>query len=56
MHPASWRGPGQLFFPGHRGYIADFEIWLLNVKGRPEFVPLPKWNPANPLSHLFIVR
>ena len=53
---ASWRGPGQLFFPGYCGYIADFEIWLLNVNSRPEFVPLAKWNPANPIPHLFIVR
>lgn len=44
-----WHGPGTLFFPGHRGYIGGFEIWLLNVEGRPEFVPLPKWDPANPI-------
>ncbi len=50
---APWHGPGQLFFPGHRGYIAGFEIWLLNVKGRPEFVPLPKWDPANPIPPAF---
>ncbi|HXU02045.1 MAG TPA: LamG domain-containing protein, partial [Polyangia bacterium] len=30
----------------------EFELWLLN-EGHPEFVPLPKWNPANPVPDEF---
>jgi Concanavalin A-like lectin/glucanases superfamily/Common central domain of tyrosinase len=48
----AWHGAPQ-FFPGHRGYLGEFEFWLQNVKNRPEFVPLPKWNPANPIPPEF---
>jgi hypothetical protein len=48
-----WHGPASLFISAHRGYIGGFEIWLLNVKNRPEFVPMPKWNPANPIPPAF---
>jgi hypothetical protein len=46
---------GGQFFPGHRGYIGDFEFWLQFVTSppHPEFVPLPKWNPANPIPAEF---
>ncbi len=47
----AWHGAPQ-FFPGHRGYIGEFELFLLNA-GHPEFVPLPKWNPANPVPEEF---
>lgn len=51
-------GPGTLFFSGHRGYLGGFEIWLQNVKSQTdptvtEFVPLPKWNPGNPIPPEF---
>jgi hypothetical protein len=48
----SWHDNPQ-FFPGHRGYLGEFEFWLQNVKNRPEFVPLPKWDPANPIPPEF---
>jgi hypothetical protein len=48
-----WHGNGSLFIPAHRGYVGGFEIWLLNVKNRPDLVPLPKWHPANPIPTAF---
>jgi hypothetical protein len=37
-----------MFFSWHRDYIQGLEQFLLN-SGHPEFVPLPAWNPANPI-------
>lgn len=44
---------GELFWAGHRGYIGAFETWLINVRGRPDLAPLPKWNPANAIPSGF---
>jgi hypothetical protein len=52
-HSMSTGVAGLAFFPGHRGYIGGFEMWLLNVRNRPEFVPLPKWNPATSIPSDF---
>jgi hypothetical protein len=47
----TWHGAPQ-FFPGHRGYIGEFELFLQNA-GHPEFVPLPRWDPATPVPTAF---
>ena len=42
------------FFTQHRDYIADMEVFLAENGGR-EFVPLPAWNPVNPIPTEFNV-
>ena len=37
-----------LFLPWHREYIGDLENFLIG-QGHPEFVPLPKYDPAKPI-------
>lgn len=41
-----------LFLPWHREYISDLENFLI-AEGHPEFVPLPKWDPAKPIPAEF---
>jgi hypothetical protein len=41
-----------LFLPWHREYLSDLENFLL-AEGHPEFVPLPKWDPAKPIPAEF---
>lgn len=52
---SDWHGTTS-FFPGHRGYIGGFEIWLLNVKNRPDLVPLRKWNPATAIPAALLLH
>lgn len=37
------------FLPFHRAYVAGMEDFLI-LSGHPEFVPLPKWDPADSIS------
>jgi hypothetical protein len=41
-------------FTGHRAYIDGMEAYLLS-QGGVQFVPLPKWDPANPIPPEFNV-
>ncbi|MGQ8901389.1 tyrosinase family protein, partial [Bacillus sp. TSA_111.2] len=41
-------------FTGHRAYIEKLEAFL-NNNGGAQFVPLPMWNPANPIPTEFNV-
>src|SRR6266851_1111660 len=43
---------GEHAFITHRNFIGDLENWLA-VTGSGEFVPLPSWNPANPIPAEF---
>ena len=43
---------GEHAFITHRNFIGDLENWLA-VSGSGEFVPLPSWNPANPIPPEF---
>ena len=45
---------GANLFTGHRAYIAGLES-SLSSKGAGQFVPLPKWVPANPIPAEFNV-
>jgi hypothetical protein len=45
---------GEHLFTGHRAYIEGLESYLL-ASGGAQFVPLPKWNPANPIPKEFVV-
>ena len=45
---------GEHAFITHRNFIGDLERWLLQ-QGAGEFVPLPSWNPANPIPPEFNV-
>lgn len=45
---------GIQIFIGHRAYIADMEAYLSANNGS-EFVPLPMWDPANPIPPEFNV-
>jgi hypothetical protein len=45
---------GEHAFITHRNFIGDLENWL-TVNGSREFVPLPSWNPANPIPPEFNV-
>lgn len=47
QHPA-WHSNNEMFFSWHRDYIQGLEQYLIN-SGHPEFVPLPAWNPENPI-------
>jgi hypothetical protein len=41
-----------LFLPWHREYLGDLENFLF-AQGHPEFVPLPKWDPAKEIPAEF---
>lgn len=44
------------FFPWHRTYIAGLESFLLSPSiNKPQYVPLPKWDPQNPIPAPFFV-
>jgi hypothetical protein len=45
---------GEHAFITHRNYIGDLEAWL-TTHGGGQFVPLPSWNPANPIPSEFNV-
>ncbi len=45
---------GLEIFTGHRAYIAGMEAFLA-ANGGGQFVPLPMWNPANPIPPEFNV-
>ncbi len=45
---------GEHIFTGHRQYIVNLEAFL-TAQGAGRFVPLPKWNPANPIPAEFNV-
>src|SRR5262245_28342442 len=45
---------GEHLFTGHRAYIEDLEAYLL-ANGGNQYMPLPKWNPANPIPEEFNV-
>jgi len=45
---------GEHAFITHRNYIGDLEAWLATQAGG-QFVPLPSWNPANPIPSEFNV-
>jgi hypothetical protein len=45
---------GEQLFTGHRAYIGRLETWL-GQQGASRFVPLPAWNPANPIPAEFNV-
>src|SRR3990172_3847313 len=45
---------GDHAFITHRNFIGDMEAWLA-ANGGSQFVPLPKWNPANPIPPEFNV-
>ena len=38
----------QGFLTWHQHFLAELETWLVNNGGK-EFVPLPYWNPADPI-------
>jgi FG-GAP-like repeat/Common central domain of tyrosinase len=49
----SWHHAGNSqFFDGHRQYIGKLEAFLL-AQGLPQFVPLPKWDPATTIPGPF---
>jgi len=43
---------GEQFLSWHREYIGKLEQYLLD-RGFPEYVPLPAWNPLNPIPPEF---
>src|SRR5262245_7466602 len=43
---------GEQLFIGHRAYIGGLETWL-GQQGASRFVPLPAWDPANPIPAEF---
>lgn len=45
---------GEHIFTGHRQYIEGLEAFL-TAQGAGQFVPLPAWNPANPIPPEFNV-
>lgn len=45
---------GVQIFTGHRAYIGAMETWL-QANGGAAFLPLPYWNPANPIPAEFNV-
>jgi len=45
---------GEDIFTGHRAYIAGMESYL-SANGGGSFVPLPMWNPSNPIPDEFNV-
>jgi hypothetical protein len=45
---------GEHAFVTHRNFIGDLESWLQSHGGN-QFVPLPMWNPANPIPPEFNV-
>lgn len=45
---------GEHIFTGHRQYIEELEAFLA-TQGGGRFVPLPAWNPANPIPSEFNV-
>src|SRR5262249_29971974 len=45
---------GEHAFITHRNFIGDLEAWLM-THGGARFVPLPSWNPANPIPAQFNV-
>lgn len=45
---------GVQIFTGHRAYIAGMEAFL-SANGGSQFVPLPMWDPANPIPAEFNV-
>lgn len=47
-----WHSNNETFFSWHRDYIQGLEQFLLE-NGHPEFVPLPAWNPSNPIPLAF---
>jgi hypothetical protein len=51
-----WHHPsvGELFFTRHHAYLNQLEDYLL-VKGFSQFVPIPEWNPADPIPVEFRV-
>src|SRR5262245_15551028 len=49
----TWHHVGNpAFFDGHRQYIGKLESWLIS-QGFPQFVPLPKWDPATQIPGPF---
>lgn len=51
-----WHHPfvGELFFTRHHDYLSQLEDYLL-ANGFSQFVPLPEWNPADPIPVEFRV-
>jgi hypothetical protein len=51
-----WHHPsiGELFFIRHHDYLNQLEAYLL-VNGFSQFVPIPEWNPADPIPVEFRV-
>lgn len=49
---SAWHSNDEVFFSWHRDYIQGLENWLLE-QGYPEFVPLPAWNPNQPIPSAF---
>ena len=45
---------GETLFTGHRDYITKMQSFL-SSNGGGRFVPLPKWDPANPIPAEFNV-
>jgi hypothetical protein len=49
----NWHHVGNpAFFDGHRQFIGKLESWLI-AQAFPQFVPLPKWDPATPIPGPF---
>jgi hypothetical protein len=51
-----WHHPsvGELFFSRHHDYLNQLENYLVN-NGYDQFVPVPKWDPAEPIPDEFMV-
>ncbi|WKT57654.1 hypothetical protein QVH35_10015 [Candidatus Nitrosotenuis chungbukensis] len=45
-------GSGEHFLDFHRNFIKNLENALIN-RGKNQYVPLPKWNPADPIPAEF---
>ena len=50
--PPGVHSDGSVFLSWHRSYIAGLEAFLV-AQGRPEWSPLPAWNPSNPIPNQF---
>jgi len=52
----SWHHPsvGEEFFIKHHEYLNQLEAYLLS-NGLGQFVPVPEWNPADPIPSQFMV-
>jgi hypothetical protein len=50
--PPAVDSSGAVFLSWHRTYLAGLENFLV-AQGHPEWSPLPKWNPANPIPAEF---